>query len=211
MKNVYFYIIDGLADWEISNILAELNSKRFFKKDAQTINIEMVSNSKTPITTMGDINIKPECLIEEISISKDTFLILPGSDTWNDSKHLPVIKIAKEVLSNGGYVAAICGATISLADIGILNAYYHTSNDLLYLESFSSNYHGQKLYIDQPSVSHKNLITASSTGALMWTKDILHHLDVFKHSTLDAWFNYFSTGNSKYYFELQQTLNKDDN
>ncbi|HCD4041469.1 TPA: glutamine amidotransferase, partial [Staphylococcus aureus] len=45
MKNVYFYIIDGLADWEISNILAELNSKRFFKKDAQTINIEMVSNS----------------------------------------------------------------------------------------------------------------------------------------------------------------------
>lgn len=32
MKNVYFYIIDGLADWEISNILAELNSKRFFKK-----------------------------------------------------------------------------------------------------------------------------------------------------------------------------------
>ncbi|PPJ67977.1 glutamine amidotransferase, partial [Staphylococcus aureus] len=24
-------------------------------------------------------------------------------------------------------------------------------------------------------------------------------------------FNYFSTGNSKYYFELQQTLNKDDN
>ncbi|TXO05412.1 glutamine amidotransferase, partial [Staphylococcus aureus] len=26
-----------------------------------------------------------------------------------------------------------------------------------------------------------------------------------------AWFNYFSTGNSKYYFELQQTLNKDDN
>ncbi|WP_256097423.1 hypothetical protein [Staphylococcus aureus] len=61
MKNVYFYIIDGLADWEISNILAEINSKRFFKKDAQTINIEMVSYSKTPITTMGGINIKPEC------------------------------------------------------------------------------------------------------------------------------------------------------
>ncbi|HCZ2656010.1 TPA: DJ-1/PfpI family protein, partial [Staphylococcus aureus] len=173
MKNVYFYIIDGLADWEISNILAELNSKRFFKKDAQTINIEMVSNSKTSITTMGGINIKPECLIEEISISKDTFLILPGSDTWNDSKHLPVINIAKEILSNGGYVAAICGATIPIADIGILNEHYHTSNDLLYLKSFSSNYHGQKLYIDQPSVSYKNLITASSTGALMWTKDIL--------------------------------------
>ena len=51
MKNVYFYIIDGLADWEISNILAELNSKRFFKKDAQTINIEMVSNSKIRVMT----------------------------------------------------------------------------------------------------------------------------------------------------------------
>ncbi|HCD3343063.1 TPA: DJ-1/PfpI family protein, partial [Staphylococcus argenteus] len=124
-------------------------------------------------------------------------------------KHLPVIKIAKEILSNGGYVGAICGATIPLANIGILNEYYHTSNDLLYLESFSSNYHGQKLYIDKPSVSHKNLITASSTGTLMWTKDILQKLDVFKNSTLDAWFNYFSTGNSKHYFELLQTLNKE--
>lgn len=209
MKNVYFYIIDGLADWEISNILAELNSKRFFKKDAHTINIEMVSNSKSPITTMVGININPESLIEEISISKDTFLILPGSDTWNDSKHLPVIKIAKEILSNGGHVGAICGATIPLADIGVLNEYYHTSNDLIYLESFSPNYHGQKLYIDQPSVSHKNLITASSTGTLMWTKDILQKLDVFKNSTLDAWFKYFSTGNSKHYFELLQTFNKE--
>lgn len=33
MKNVYFYIIDGLVDWEISNILVELNFKWFFKKD----------------------------------------------------------------------------------------------------------------------------------------------------------------------------------
>ena len=43
----------------------------------------------------------------------------------------------------------------------------------------------------------------------MWTKDILQKLDVFKNSTLDAWFNYFSTGNLKHYFELLQTLNKE--
>lgn len=36
----------------------------------------------------------------------------------------------------------------------------------------------------------------------MWIKDILYYLDVFKYFILDVWFNYFSIGNLKYYFEL---------
>lgn len=102
----------------------------------------MVSNLKIFIIIMGGINIKFECLIEEISIFKDIFLILFGLDIWNDLKYLFVIKIVKEVLLNGGYVVVICGVIILLVDIGILNVYYYMSNDLLYLESFFLNYYG---------------------------------------------------------------------
>ena len=34
MFNVYLYVMDTMADWEVGHITTELNSKRFFKKDA---------------------------------------------------------------------------------------------------------------------------------------------------------------------------------
>ena len=71
---------------------------------------------------------------------------------------------------------------------------------------FCVNYHGQRLYKEQQSVSDNNLITAGSTGALMWTKQIIEHLNVYEQDTLEAWYNYFSTGNANYFFELMNTL-----
>lgn len=34
MFTVYIYVLDTLADWELGYVTAELNSGRFFKKDA---------------------------------------------------------------------------------------------------------------------------------------------------------------------------------
>lgn len=34
MTTVYVYVMNTMADWEIGYCLAELNSKRFFRKDA---------------------------------------------------------------------------------------------------------------------------------------------------------------------------------
>ena len=44
----------------------------------------------------------------------------------------------------------------------------------------SPGYNGQSFYIDTPSVADNNLITASSTGALLWAKQIIEHLGVFQ-------------------------------
>lgn len=52
----------------------------------------------------------------------------------------------------------------------------------------------------------KNLITASSTGALLWSKQIIEHLDVFRPDTLASWYDYFSSGDPKHFFALMQTL-----
>ena len=63
MITIYVYILDTLADWELGYVTSELNSGRFFKKDAQSISLKTVSYSKEPIRTMGGLTIVPDCLI----------------------------------------------------------------------------------------------------------------------------------------------------
>ncbi|WP_424350103.1 DJ-1/PfpI family protein (plasmid) [Latilactobacillus sp. 5-91] len=206
MKTIYIYVLDTLADWELGFVTAELNSRRFFKEGAPVLKIKTVSHSKQPITTMGGIEISPDCLIEDIDLSENSILLLPGADTWNNSQNNIIISKAQDLLSVGGKIGGICGATVALANGGLLNETEHTSNGPGFLDMFSPAYHGQKFYLDQPSVCNNNIITASSTGALMWTKQIIDMLDVFEQDTLEAWYNYFNTGDSYYYFELIQTL-----
>jgi hypothetical protein len=49
------------------------------------------------------------------------------------------------------------------------------------------------------AVQDENLITASSAGQLLFARYILAKLDVFYDETLEAWYNYFSTGEAKYF------------
>lgn len=206
MFKIYVYVLDTLADWELGYVTSELNSGRFFKEGAQRILLKTVSCSKKPITTMGGLTIVPDCLINDIVMDETSILLLPGADTWNDSKHNAIIEKASDLLSLGATVCAICGATVALANFGLLDHRPHTSNGPGFLEMVCPTYKGHSFYIDSPSVMANNLITASSTGALLLTKQIIEHLGVFQPNTLEAWYNYFSTGEPKHFFALMQTL-----
>ena len=194
MFTVYVYALDTLADWELGYVTAELNSKRFFKKDAPGIAVKMVGISKEPIKTMGGLTILPDCTINDVAVDEKSVLLLPGANTWDDPKHGAIIEKAKGLLSAGATVCAICGATTALANAGLLDQRLHTSNGTGYLAMFSPCYKGQQFYVDQPSVSDQNLITASSTGALLWAKQIIERLGIFQPDTLEAWYMYFSSG-----------------
>lgn len=206
MFTIYVYVLDTLADWELGHVTSELNTGRFFKKDAPVVELKTVSYSKDSITTMGGMTITPDCTIDDIVISETSILLLPGADTWNDPKHAAIIEKASELLSTSGMVGAICGATAALANHGLLDNRSHTSNGVGFLDMVSPTYKGQSLYIDEPSVADRNLITASSTGGLLLSKQIIEHLGVFQPDTLDAWYNYFNTGKAEYFFALMQTL-----
>lgn len=206
MFTIYVYVLDTLADWELGYVTSELNSGRFFKEGAQRVSLKTVSYSKEPIHTMGGLTIVPDCLMDDIVVSKTSMLLLPGADTWNDPKHSAIIEKASELLSADAMVCAICGATAALANFGLLNNRPHTSNGAGFLEMVSSGYKGQDFYIDKPSVADNNLITAGCTGALLWAKQIIEHLGVFQSNTLQAWYEYFSTGEPEHFFALMQTL-----
>lgn len=206
MYNIYVYVLDTLADWETGYVIAELNSGRFFRKDAPQVSLKTVSDSLDPIHTMGGMTVVPDCTVDDIAVNAKSVLLLPGADTWSDPKHSAVIGKAGELLTAGGTVCAICGATAALAGAGMLDQRPHTSNGPGFLEMVSSGYGGQRFYIDEPSVADHNLITAACTGSLLWAKQILEHLGVFEDGTLAAWYEYFRTGKPEYFFALMQTL-----
>lgn len=206
MFTIYVYVLDTLADWELGHVISELNSGRFFKRGVQSISLKTVSYSKESINTMGGLSIIPNCLIDDIVVDEKNVLLLPGADTWNDSKHLAIIEKANEFLSLGATVCAICGATAALANFGLLDKRPHTSNGAGFLEMVSPCYKGQNFYIDEPSVADNNLITAGTTGALLWAKQIIERLNVFQPNTLEHWYEYFSTGKPDHFFALMQSL-----
>jgi putative intracellular protease/amidase len=206
MFSIYVYVLDTLADWELGHVISELNSGRFFKKGEQSVSLKTVSYSQAPIRTMGGMTVVPDCLIEDMVVSETSVLLLPGANTWNDPKHGAILEKASEFLSIGATVCAICGATAALANLGLLDKRPHTSNGPGFLEMVSPGYKGQSLYIDKPSVADNNLITAGSTGALLWAKQIIERLGVFQSNTLESWYEYFRTGEPKHFFALMQTL-----
>ncbi len=206
MFTVYVYTPDTLADWEIGYVTAELHSRRFFKKDAPDVLVKMVGLSKDPVQTMGGFTILPDHDLDDMVVNKNNVLVLPGSGAWDDPKHNRMIAKAKDFLAAGAMVCAICGATAALANAGLLDRRPHTSNGPGYLKMFAPDYNGQQFYVDKPSVADQNLITASSTGALLWAKQIIERLDVFQPDTLQSWYSYFSTGREEDFFALMQTL-----
>ena len=210
MYTIYAYVLDTLADWEMGHVISELNSGRFFKKDSQRVMLTTVSDSKEPIKTMGGLTVVPDCVIDDIVVSETSVLLLPGANTWNDSKHGAILEKAREFLTLGATVCGICGATAALAGFGLLDNRPHTSNGAGFLEMVSPGYKGQSFYVDEPSVADNNLITAGSTGALLWAKHIIEHLGVFEADTLKAWYDYFSTGKPEHFFALMQTLSSEN-
>lgn len=206
MSIVYVYVLDTLADWELGNVTSELNSGRFFKKGVEKVSIKYVGCSKQPITTMGGLTIVPDCLVEDIPLDETSILLLPGADTWNAPIHSAIIEKAEKLLAVGATVCAICGATTALANAGILDNRPHTSNGPGFLEMFAPGYQGQSYYVDCLSVADQNLITAGGTGALLWTKQILARMNVFGEDALEAWYEYFNTGEAQYFFKLMQEI-----
>ncbi|WP_339200665.1 type 1 glutamine amidotransferase family protein [Paenibacillus sp. FSL P2-0322] len=205
-NTVYLYVFDTMADWEIGYLTAELNSGRYYKKELVPSKIVTVGMEKTPVTTMGGLKILPDIKLDECKIESTDTLILPGGDTWTETIHQPILKIAERCLEEGIWVAAICGATMGLAQAGLLNSRWHTSNDLEYLKMICPNYTGENYYKVESAVTDGKLITASGTAPLEFSVHVLKALGVFSSKTLEAWYSLNKTRESKYYYELMNSI-----
>ena len=197
------YVLDTMADWENGYLLQGLTLQKMAGKSQYEL--QTFSASKKAIKTSGGVTIVPDITIEEIDETKAGALLLIGADTWQDQSNQKILELSKSFLEKNILVAAICGATLGLASKGILNSYHHTSNALFFLKE-SPNYQGEKYYEDTVAVMDRNLITASSAGSLLWARYILENLELYSKETIEAWYNYFSSGKVYYFGELMNSF-----
>ncbi|WP_100401800.1 type 1 glutamine amidotransferase family protein [Bacillus sp. FJAT-42315] len=205
---VYLYVFNTMSDWEYGYLIAELNSGRYFKKDLAPLKVVTVGTTKEMIITMGGLNIKPDMSLDECTLESKDLIVLPGGTTWGEDIHQPILKKIGEALKLGTVVAAICGATDGLANMGYLDSRKHTSNNLDYTKMVCPNYKGENFYNVGPVVSDENLVTASGIAPLEFAMEVLKTLDVFAPNTLHSWYNLNKTHKSEYFFQLIDSINR---
>lgn len=201
-NTVYLYVFNTMSDWEIGYLTAELNTGRYFKKGLSPLKIVTVGLERTPITTMGGLTIMPDLTLNECHFDRTDALILPGGETWLEAIHQPVLKAVETCFEKGTLVAAICGATMGLAQAGLLNTRKHTSNDLGYMKMVCPAYSGEHYYNYSPAVMDEKLVTASGIAPLEFTVQVLKALDVFSSETLEAWYQLNKTHEPQYFYTL---------
>ncbi|MDR2579639.1 MAG: glutamine amidotransferase [Fibromonadaceae bacterium] len=204
--NVFLYVLDSLADWEIGFLTAEINSGRYLKKKIEKPKIVKAGKNLNPITTMGGIEIIPDIDVKEIKMQKNDLLILPGGNAWLNENNDEIINFLKENIDKDITIAAICGATIALAYNSLLNERKHTSNDLGFLKMTCPNYKGEKYYCNNYVAIDNNLITATGLAPLEFAYEIFKKTDIMEKTAAEAWYNLYKTKESKYFFELMEAV-----
>jgi len=208
MTAIFLYITDTLADWECGHVLAELHSGRYFTDPTRRYDLVLCGRTLDAVTTMGGLRLKPDVAIATIDPGAGDLLLLPGADTWLDPAQAPVIAKVQQVLDSDAVVGAICGATMALANAGLLDERPHTSNDLAVLKMFCPGYHGEPFYKNDPAVTDGNLITAGSFAPVEFATQLFRKLGVMSPATLDAWNGLFTTRKPECFYALMASLEK---
>jgi len=199
VRNVFLFVFETMADWEISFAVAGINNPRYQQQPGR-YRLVTVGPTRKPVTTMGGLRIIPDTSLSEIDATGAALLILPGGETWESHTNSQAIDIARAFFIESVPVAAICGATFALARAGMLDDFHHTSNSREYL--LTSGYRGEKFYREVPAVTDEGVITASGFAPLEFAREIFRTLDLYAPSALQAWYSLFKFGNAARYREL---------
>jgi putative intracellular protease/amidase len=180
-KAVYLLVVEGFADWEPAHAVAELRRHGHFR-------VESVGLTSAPVASMGGIRVLPSTVVTDVDPADVAVLILPGGDRWERAPVEPALEqLLNRLDSQGTPIAAICGATLAIARLGLLRGRRHTSNGLEYLRANVPGYTEAANYVDSPAVRDRGLITASGLGDVEFARELFEELDVLSVEDRAAW------------------------
>lgn len=169
MKTVYVLIRSGYADWEPASALAELRRTFGFS-------VRAVGLTSEPVVSMGGLKIIPDLALPEFEPESASMLILPGGDSWMNGEVPEVSRALNAMIATKRPVAAICAATLSLAQAGLLDDRLHTSNGKDFIGRYVPQYRGQKFYRPSQAVSDRLVITANGLAPFPFAAEIFRTL-----------------------------------
>jgi putative intracellular protease/amidase len=190
-RSCYLFIFDGFADWEPSLITAGLNTYSDFE-------IKTFSAYGSPVKSMGNLTVNPDFKIEDVKTNDFDLIILPGGNMWEDGGNTEITELIKDTFKNGKTIAAICAATTFLARQGLYRDVKHTSNGLEYLKKQVPEYADYGLYVNEPCVSNKNIITANGAAMIEFAYKIFEHFGVMKMEELVWWLKMYKSAGMSY-------------
>jgi putative intracellular protease/amidase len=186
-KAVYLLVVEGFADWEPAHAVAELRRHGQYR-------VESVGLTMDPVQTMGGIRVLPSTTVTQVDPADVAVFILPGGDRWEAAPIEPEVERLLNTLDAQQVpVAAICGATVAIARLGLLRGRRHTSNGLEYLRSKVPGYAEASNYVNAPAVRDRGLITASGLGDVEFARELFDELNVLSAEDRAAWATIFRT------------------
>lgn len=193
-RTAHLAVYDTYADWETGHTTAHLAQNGF--------TVRTVGPTTDPVTSMGGLSVRPDLALSRLRPEDSALLILPGASLWDAGDALaPFARTARDFLSAGVPVAAICGATAGLAREGLLDDRPHTSAVSFYLAA--TGYAGGEHYVDADAVTDGDLITAGPTEPVAFAREIFARLGVYEGERLDAWYRLFHDSDASAYEVLQ--------
>ena len=187
-KAVHLLVVDGFADWEPAHAIAEL--RRHGGYDVETVGL-----SPAPVESMGGVRVLPTRTVSEVDPARVAVFILPGGDRWETAPVEPELgALLTRLDAKGIPIAAICGATVAIARLGLLRGRRHTSNGLEYLRSQVPGYSEAAGYVDAPAVRDRGLVTASGLGDVEFARELFEELDVLSAEDRSVWAGMFRSG-----------------
>jgi putative intracellular protease/amidase len=184
-KAVYLLVVEGFADWEPAHAVAELRRHGNFR-------VETVGLTSAPVASMGGLRVLPSTIVSEVDPDDVAVFVLPGGDRWEQSSVEPDIeRLLNRLDAEGVPIAAICGATLAIAKLGLLRGRRHTSNGLDYLRSHVPGYAETANYVDAPAVRDRGLITASGLGDVEFARELFEELNVLSAGEREEWATIF--------------------
>ena len=186
-RKVHLFLFDGFSDWEPSYVIPEINM-------SEELQCETFALSDSPVKSQGGLTVVPDKSINAVDVENSAMLILPGGDKWEKRGMREIMPLIFEYKKRELPIAAICGATVFLADIGLLDTVKHTSNGLFYLKMFAPNYKGERNYEDQLAVTYENFITANGTAPIEFAREIFITLGIYDNLKLENWYQLYKNG-----------------
>ena len=187
-KAIYLLVVDGYADWEPAHAVAEL--RRYGKYRVETVGL-----TPDPVRSMGGISVLPTKAIGDVDTADVAVFILPGGDRWENAPMENELQELLERLDREEVpIAAICGATVAIAKVGLLRGRRHTSNGLDYLRKNAPGYSEAGNYVDELAVRDRKLITASGLGDVEFARELFEELNVLPAAQRALWAQVFRTG-----------------
>jgi putative intracellular protease/amidase len=184
-KAVYLLVVEGFADWEPAHAVAELRRHGHYR-------VESVGLASAAVRSMGGLTVLPSKTVFEVNPSDVAVFILPGGDRWENASPEPELEqLLKQLDACNVPIAAICGATVAIARIGLLRGRRHTSNGLDYLRAHVTGYSDSDNYVNAPAVRDRKLITASGLGDVEFARELFEELEVLSTQERSLWAQVF--------------------